>query len=86
MRPTWADISLTAIAHNVALLAELAHPAEMCAVVKADAYGHGMIPVARTAVDAGASILAVALVDEGRLLREAGNRFPHHLAVRAPAQ
>ena len=76
MRPTWADISLTAIAHNVALLAELVHPAKMCAVVKADAYGHGMIPVARTAMEAGAGILAVALVDEGRLLRGAGIDSP----------
>ncbi|WP_419924602.1 alanine racemase [Candidatus Poriferisocius sp.] len=76
MRPTWADISLTAVAHNVGLLAELARPAELCAVVKADAYGHGMIPVARTAVDAGAAMLAVALVDEGRRLREDGIETP----------
>ena len=72
MRPTWADISLAAIADNVALLADLVHPAKLCAVVKADAYGHGAIPVARTAMEAGASVLAVALVDEGRQLREAG--------------
>ena len=76
MRPTWADISLTAIAHNVGLLAELVRPADLCAVVKADAYGHGMVPVARTAVEAGATTLAVALVDEGRRLREAGIETP----------
>ena len=76
MRPTWADISLEAIAHNARLLAELVHPAELCAVVKADAYGHGMIPVARTVVEAGASTLAVALVDEGRQLREDGIEVP----------
>ena len=76
MRPTWADIDLAAIAHNVGLLAELARPAAMCAVVKADAYGHGMIPVARTAVEAGAATLAVALVDEGRQLREEGMDTP----------
>ena len=76
MRPTWADISLTAIAHNVGLLAELVRPADLCAVVKADAYGHGMVPVARTAVEAGATTLAVALVDEGRRLREAGIEAP----------
>ena len=76
MRPTWADIDLSAIAHNVSLLAELVDPVELCAVVKADAYGHGMIPVARTAVDAGATTLAVALVDEGRRLREAGINTP----------
>lgn len=76
MRPTWADISLSAIAYNARLLAELVHPAKLCAVVKADAYGHGMVPVARTAVDAGVSTLAVALVDEGRQLREAGIDTP----------
>lgn len=76
MRPTWSDVDLSAIAHNVRLLTELAHPAELCAVVKADAYGHGMIPVARTAVDAGATTLAVALVDEGLHLREAGIDTP----------
>lgn len=76
MRPTWADINLEAIAHNTRLLAELVHPAELCAVVKADAYGHGMIPVARTAVDAGAATIAVALVDEGRRLREDGIEAP----------
>ena len=76
MRPTWSDIDLAAIAHNVRLLTELTHPAELCAVVKADAYGHGMIPVARTAVDAGATTLAVALVDEGLHLREAGIDTP----------
>ena len=76
MRPTWADISLAAIAHNVRLLTKLAHPAKLCAVIKADAYGHGMIPVARTAVDAGATMLAVALVDEGRQLRENGVETP----------
>ncbi len=76
MRPTWADISLEAIAHNARLLAEMVHPAELCAVVKADAYGHGMIPVARTAVEAGATTLAVALVDEGRQLRKDGIEVP----------
>ena len=76
MRPTWADINLEAIAHNAGLLADLVHPAELCAVVKANAYGHGMIPVARTAVDAGATTLAVALVDEGRQLREDGIDVP----------
>lgn len=76
MRPTWTDISLEAVAHNAGLLAGLVHPAKLCAVVKADAYGHGMVPIARTAVEAGASMLAVALVDEGRRLRDAGVESP----------
>ena len=76
MRPTWADIDLAAVAHNVEELASIVAPAEVCAVVKADGYGHGAVPVARAAVDAGATWLAVALVEEGRILRDAGIRVP----------
>lgn len=76
MRPTWADIDLGAVAHNVTTLAAAVEPAMMCVVVKADGYGHGAVPVARAAVDAGASWLAVALVEEGRILRDAGVRVP----------
>ncbi|MCB0995081.1 MAG: alanine racemase [Acidimicrobiales bacterium] len=76
MRPTWADIDLAAVAHNVEQLRELVSPATVCAVVKADGYGHGAVPVARAAVEAGASWLAVALVEEGRQLRQAGLTVP----------
>ena len=47
LRPTWAEIDLAAVRHNAALLGRLAAPAALCAVVKADAYGHGSVPVAR---------------------------------------
>jgi alanine racemase len=76
VRPTWADIDLGAIRHNVLSLRGLVAPAEVCAVVKADAYGHGTVAVARAAIDAGASWLAVALVEEGRRLRDAGISVP----------
>ncbi len=76
MRPTWADIDLGAVSHNVEALARHVAPAEMCAVVKADGYGHGAVPTARAALEAGATWLAVALVEEGRRLREAGIRAP----------
>ena len=76
MRPTSAQIDLSAIAHNVGLLVELAGEAQLCVVVKADGYGHGALPVARTAVSAGASWLAVALVEEGAELREGGIEVP----------
>ena len=66
MRPTWADINLAAIEHNIHEMQKLVSPKLFCAVVKADAYGHGAIPVARAAVDAGADWLAVALVEEGK--------------------
>jgi alanine racemase len=76
VRPTYAEIDLGAVAHNVRLFKELIAPSKVCAVVKADAYGHGDVPVAGAAVDAGAECLAVALVEEGVRLREAGISAP----------
>lgn len=76
MRPTYAEIDLGAVAHNVAAFRELIAPSAVCTVVKADAYGHGDVPVATTALDAGADVLAVALVEEGIRLREAGIGAP----------
>lgn len=72
MRPVWAEVDLGAIARNVAALRELAAPAGLCAVVKADGYGHGAVHVARAALAGGADVLAVALVAEGAELRRAG--------------
>jgi alanine racemase len=76
VRPTYAEIHLEAISRNVTELRALIGPSELCAVVKADAYGHGDVPVATTALDAGATWLAVALVEEGIRLREAGVDAP----------
>ncbi len=76
MRHAWADVDLDAVRHNAATLAALAAPAELCAVVKADAYGHGAVPVARAALEGGATWLAVALVEEGAELRAAGIDAP----------
>jgi alanine racemase len=72
VRPVWAEVDLGAISANVATLRALAAPASMCAVVKADGYGHGAVHVARAALAGGADVLAVALVAEGVELREAG--------------
>jgi alanine racemase len=69
-RPAWAEIDLSAVAHNAGVLARLAAPAELCAVVKAHGYGHGGPAVARAALAGGATRLAVALVDEGVELRQ----------------
>ena len=82
-RPAWAEIDLAAVRHNAALLRRLAAPAALCAVVKADAYGHGAVAVARAALEGGATWLAVALVEEGVELREAGIDAPVLRAVRA---
>ncbi len=72
MRPTVAVIDLKAIRSNVQSVVQKVKPARVMAVVKANAYGHGMPEVAKTALDAGADYLAVALVEEGIGLREAG--------------
>jgi alanine racemase len=73
----WAEIDLDAIAHNVRALKDLTRPGtRMIAVVKADAYGHGAEAVARTALAAGADMLAVARLDEGVGLRRAGFGAP----------
>lgn len=77
MRATWVDVDLGRLAANVQLLrGHLAPGAELAAVVKADAYGHGAVPVARTALEAGATVLAVAFLEEAATLRAAGIEAP----------
>jgi alanine racemase len=73
-RPTVAEIDIAAIRHNARTL----NPpgAELMAVVKANGYGHGAAPVARAALQAGATWLGVALVEEGMALRDAGIAAP----------
>ena len=70
-----AIIDLSAIKHNVELLKK-ASGTNLLAVVKADAYGHGLIPVAKAALAAGATYLGVALLEEAIALREAGIDAP----------
>ena len=70
-----AVIDLTAIAANVKKL-KAASGTDLMAVVKADAYGHGLVPVAKTAISAGATWLGVALVEEAHALRAAGITAP----------
>ncbi len=72
-RPAWIEVDLGTIAHNVRLLrASLPEGTALLAVVKANAYGHGAIPVARAALDAGAALLGVTCLDEALELRRAG--------------
>lgn len=73
---TVARIDLSAVRHNVRALLARAGGARLMAVVKADAYGHGAVPVARAALDAGADSLAVVTAEEGAELREAGVEAP----------
>ena len=67
-----AQVDLDAFRANVARCAEAAPGSQLLAVVKADAYGHGLVPCARAALEAGATWLGAALVDEAVALREAG--------------
>jgi alanine racemase len=71
-----ARVDLAAIERNCARLAAVAAPARLCAVVKADGYGHGAVPAARAAQAGGASWLAVATAREAAELRDAGLEGP----------
>ena len=72
-RPTWAEIDLDALVGNYRALAGLLDPGRrLIPVVKADAYGHGAVHVSRALVRAGATALAVAMVEEGVALRDSG--------------
>jgi alanine racemase len=77
VRPAHLHIDLSAIRHNLDEVRRIVGPqVATIAVVKADAYGHGALPVSRVALAAGAEMLAVALLEEGVELREAGIMAP----------
>ncbi|MGC1309222.1 MAG: alanine racemase [Phormidesmis sp.] len=85
----WVEIDLAALADNVrSLKALLPHHTDLMSVVKADAYGHGAVSVAKVALTAGASWLGVATVPEGVELRQAGIGAPILVmgAVNDPAE
>lgn len=76
-RPVWAEIDLGAIASNVRNIKQkIGESTKLCAVVKADAYGHGTVQVARTALAEGADYLAVAVLREAEELRHGGITAP----------
>jgi len=73
----WAEIDLAAISHNIKQLKSLLDPeVKMLTAVKANAYGHGMIAVAETALKCGADMLGVARYNEGISLRKSGITAP----------
>lgn len=76
-RPTWLEVDLEAVGYNIRKMKQIIGPeVEILAVLKADAYGHGALKVARTALNNGASWCGVASVNEGMALREAGIDAP----------
>ena len=85
-RWAWVEIDLSAIRNNVLEAKRRLRPGcRLMAVVKADAYGHGAVRVARTALNSGADELAVATVDEGVELRKAGIHAPILVLAEPPA-
>lgn len=76
IRPSRAEVDLAALGHNLAALRRVAGGARLYGVVKADAYGHGLVPVARSLERSGIDGLCVALAEEGLSLRADGVRLP----------
>ena len=71
LRATRLCVHVGAYRHNIAMLKAACAPAALMAVVKANAYGHGLVPMARAAIEASAQWLGVAMAEEGVLLRRA---------------
>ena len=73
----WAEINLSHLSHNLSVVRKHLHPqTQLMGIVKADAYGHGAVPVARTLLEGGANALGVAICEEGIELRENGIKAP----------
>ncbi len=76
-RPTWLEIDLDAIRENLRHIRRIIGPqVQVMAIVKGNAYGHGIAAIAHTAVVSGASMLGVACLSEARMLQEAGLTVP----------
>ncbi|WP_235910851.1 alanine racemase [Heliobacterium mobile] len=76
-RPAWSEINLKAFVHNLRVLRQVTRrESKFLAVIKADAYGHGALPLARAAVQEGVDGFVVAILDEGIHLRQGGIDVP----------
>jgi alanine racemase len=76
VRPTYVEVDLERLRQNLEAIRAHVRPARVMAVLKANAYGHGMVEVARHVVNWGADYLGVAVLEEGILLREMGITSP----------
>lgn len=87
LKRTWAEIDLDALAHNYDVIRRQVGPdAKLLGVVKADAYGHGAVPVARKLEELGAAYLAVSNIDEAAELRDGGVTLPILMLGFTPAE
>lgn len=86
LRPAWVEVDLAAVTANVAHICQVVAPSTVCAIVKADGYGHGAVPVARAAIAGGAARLGVALAEEGHELRQAGIEVPVLVLSEPPSE
>ncbi|KRN31240.1 alanine racemase [Weissella halotolerans] len=84
-RPAWLEISASALTHNIHYVRALTGTQRVCAVVKANAYGHGLAEVVPVALEAGADCFAVATIDEGIWLRDFGVTVPIFILGITPA-
>lgn len=84
--PVWAEVDLSAIAHNISVLRERARGAEVMGVVKGYAYGHGNPESAAAMVEGGATRIGVARVAEALHLRTAGIEAPIHVFTEPPPE
>ncbi len=75
-RPTYAEVDLRALKYNFNAVSKLIPEAKIVSVVKADAYGHGLIPIAKYLAKLKTDYLGVGFLEEGVTLREAGIRLP----------
>ncbi len=71
-RPTWAEVSLSVLRHNYRAIVERVAPATVCAVIKCNAYGHGVVECGRALAAEGATWLGITSAEEGARLRDAG--------------
>lgn len=86
-RAVWAEVDLKALEENIKNIKScIKNNAKWCAVVKADAYGHGAIAVARKVIEQGADYLAVAVLSEAVELREAGITTPILILGASPVE
>ena len=74
--PAWIEINLAQFKQNIFAIRALIGDRKLCLPIKANAYGHGLVPIAKAAVEAQVDYLAVSCLQEGALLREAGIQSP----------